>query len=135
MISRERVITTLNHNEPDRVPLYFEPTIGFYRKLMQVLGIGIPEKLSIGIWTQVPLDSELVTMLNLDIIRIGLKPADEKNALSTEASAFRDDWGIEYKKVFYNEQNGFYFEMTKHPLANATKKDLKHYSWPNVPDN
>jgi uroporphyrinogen decarboxylase len=135
MISRERVLTTLNHNEPDIVPLYFEPTIGFYRKLMNVLGILIPKKVSIGTWTQVPLDSELVTRLNLDIIRIGLKPANEKNVLSTEVSAFRDDWGVEYKKVFYNEQNGFYFEMTKHPLANAKKKDLNYYSWPSVPNN
>jgi len=135
MNSRERVITTLNHDEPDRIPVYFESTIGFYRKLLSYLGIKTTKKTNIGKWTEVLLDSQMVSTLDLDIIRIGLNPANERNALSTEHSSFQDDWGVAYKKIFYNNQDGFYFEMIKHPLAEATKKDLIYYNWPSVPSD
>jgi len=37
MNSRERVLTTMNHKEPDRVPLFFN---GIDAKLMRALGTG-----------------------------------------------------------------------------------------------
>jgi hypothetical protein len=39
MTSRERVTTTLEHQEPDRVPLDLSMTIGAYSKLVRYLGL------------------------------------------------------------------------------------------------
>jgi uroporphyrinogen decarboxylase len=135
MNSRERVIATLKHHEPDRIPVYFEPTIGFYRKLLDYLGIGAARNTPMGKWTEVPLSSELLTRLDLDIIRVGLRPANEENSLTAEDTHFTDEWGVGYEKIFHGEQDGFYFEMTRHPLAEATEKHLDDYNWPSVPDN
>ena len=43
--SRERVIATLEHREPDRVPIDMNPVLDFYLKLKEYLGLEFEEKI------------------------------------------------------------------------------------------
>jgi uroporphyrinogen decarboxylase len=53
MNSRERVLTTIHHKEPDRVPLFFN---GIDAKLMRLLGTGTMAE----IWTRLGIDTLVI---------------------------------------------------------------------------
>ena len=102
MNSRERVLTALNHQEPDRVPLYFGGTSSFltdtaYYKLKEYLGIhGDVEPYRTGHTGNI-FDQRILEALDVDVrfvvmkIGIDVRRVDEHTILS--------DWGIPLRKV------------------------------------
>lgn len=135
MSSRERVITALAHREPDRVPLSMSITIDAYNDLKQYLGIEIEDdKPSVGHWTDVPIHPLVNEKFGLDVfwLRMG-SPKKKHFAAPTDPNMRIDEWGIEWKKVAL-PKGGYYYEMCKHPLKDATIADLEDYPWPDPND-
>jgi uroporphyrinogen decarboxylase len=130
---RERVLTALEHREPDRVPMSMSITIDAYNNLKQHLGLEIQEDLSPGHWTDVPIHPLVADKFGLDIHWFRLGSAGRKATRPSSERIQIDEWGIEWTKV-ERPSGGYYFEMSRHPLADATIADLDDYPWPDPYD-
>jgi uroporphyrinogen decarboxylase len=127
--SRERVLRTINHQEPDRVPFNAVFTIDIYNRLREYLNLPAETEKAVGLFTNVTSSIDLLDAMEIDIYRSELnapanwKPPDYNNGLRY------DEWNIGYEKV-EREDGSYYFEMVKHPLAKATLEEVQDFPWP-----
>lgn len=132
MSRRERVLTTLEHREPDRVPMSMTITIDAYNNLKRIMGIALEEQPKIGRWTDVSIHPVVADKFGLDVIRLPMG-SPRKRPKSSDPDTFIDEWHVEWAKVS-RPDGGFYYEMRKHPLADATIEDLDDFPWPDPDD-
>jgi uroporphyrinogen decarboxylase len=113
MTSRERVLATFSHTEPDRVPAWLGASPEF-RELAR-LQLGLPD------------DESLSVRLGDDFRRVTAKyagPAHAAPDLNLSPSAtYRTPFGIERHGYFYGQP-------MSHPLAQATLAEVHAYPWP-----
>jgi uroporphyrinogen decarboxylase len=134
MTSRERVLRTLNHQEPDRVPFNLALTVDIYNRLRQHLGLPPDPDAKMGIWTDVALKFDLIEAMQVDICAVGLNPPANWSPPPSRNGLVYDEWGIGRRKVV-RDDGSFYLEMVEHPLANATLEDVRKYPWPDPFDS
>jgi uroporphyrinogen decarboxylase len=143
MTSRERILTALRHQEPDRVPfdLSSTPVTGIhqvaYRRLRRALGL--PEKEPV-IWHLMQqlawVDDDVHDAMQTDAK--GLRPkAPSSWTLETSEDAdyvyFTDEWGITRRK---QKEGGYYFDLCASPMANVeTVADVERYPFPDPVDD
>lgn len=132
MSRRERVLTALEHREPDRVPISMTITIDAYNNLKKYMGIEIDEKIKVGRWTDVPIHEEVADKYDMDVLRVDMG-SPRKRPKSSDPNILIDEWSVEWKRID-RPDGGFYYEMCKHPLENATIKDLEDFPWPDPHD-
>lgn len=115
----ERVISAIDHRQPDRAPIDYEATPEFHAKLKQHFGIGD--------------DELLLKKLGTDIRKVRPRfvgPQDRTGAPGVTAAG-KDFLGVVWKPV--KNEFGTYNEIAFHPLAEAaTVKEIEDYPWPNV---
>jgi len=133
MTRRERVITALDHKEPDRVPLSMSITIDAYNNLKDHLGIDLKEDLSPGRWTEVPINPIVADKFGLDVIWLPTGKAHKKPRQSDDSRKWYDGWGVEWTKIAL-PTGGYYNEMSCAPLKDATVADLDDFDWPDAFD-
>lgn len=132
MTPRERVLTALNHEEPDRVPLFMGASAAtsmlepLYEKLKRRFGVASPTRFLSRAGQQVMIDEQIRDRLGADGQPI--IPGAPISALARDVSAdcFVDAFGVTWRRRAGN----IYFEIDKHPLHNATLDDLERYPWP-----
>jgi uroporphyrinogen decarboxylase len=150
MTSRERVLMALNHEEPDRVPLFLG-TSGVttllgpaYENLKAHLGLaGLPPQ-----WLSVPLqyallDEEVMQRLGSDGRPVMAAPppaavstarptagpaATAAPGVATAGSDWVDAWGCRWQQ----RPGVAYFEVVDAPLAAASLAGLEAYPWPDL---
>lgn len=140
--SRRRVETSLNHQEPDRVPYDLGGTIltgihhQAYRRLRQHLGLPqVQVAIEDPIQQLALVDQDLKDRFEVDVY--GVNPGKSRGAKSRVWSEegydkLEDEWGIEWWKP---QDGGFYYDMRKHPLTNiATVQELAKYRFPDPLD-
>lgn len=134
MTSRERVLCALNHQEPDRVPIFFGTSgvttmnTAAYDRLKAYLGIKTETR---AFWRALQygiLDEEVMVRFHSDAR--SLIPASPPSALARELSPdrFIDAWGITWQLYPGNH----YFDMAVHPLKDASIQDISTYPWPDT---
>jgi uroporphyrinogen decarboxylase len=131
MSRRERVLTALEHREPDRVPISMTITVDAYRNLREHLGVQVDEEPKVGRWTDVAIHPDVADAYGLDVIRLS-NPLDKSiNRRTTDDPeiAFVDEWSCEWGKI-HRPDGSYYYEIFKHPLADATLEDLDDFPWP-----
>ena len=139
--ARERVLTAIAHEEPDRVPIVLgvSNATGIkmtpYRRLQEILGIEAPER-----WlyewpelgTALP-DEQALLRLGTDVRPVlDREPAAtlDWNANRPPHSDYINSWGSGATEV----KPGEWFPMVC-PLANATTiEELNDYPWPDMDD-
>ncbi len=143
MNSRERVVQTLNHQEPDRVPFDLGGTglstihVTAYCNLRRHLGLpDIEPRVAFVAEQLVLVDEDVADRLQTDIRPVlpGL-PTTFEYAFRDEGNyqAYTDEWGIGWRKPV---DGGFYYDMYYHPLAAADSVDeLKAYPFPDPLDD
>jgi uroporphyrinogen decarboxylase len=132
MSRRERVITALKHQEPDRVPMSMTITIDAYNNLKKYMGINVDEKSKVGRWTDVTIHPAVAEKFGLDVLRVDMG-SPKKRPKSDDPKILIDEWHVEWK--LQNLPDGsYYYEMCKHPLADATLADLNDFQWPDPND-
>ncbi len=102
MSSRERVVTALQHREPDRVPLGIWSTVDAYKQLRRYLGMPVQEKYPVGstTWSQdVSVELDVIDKLGLDIIKISGQCPGGKSLEPLPDGLLVDEWGIKRKRV------------------------------------
>ena len=131
MTPRQRVLTALDHREPDRVPIDLGscgPTgihTWAYKRLLKVLGL----EEAIKIWDvvgQLAAPSETVLeLVGADVrgVRVGGGSYTPEMLSKTELV---DQWGTTWRRP----QGGNSFHIADYPLRHATRRDLAQYPWP-----
>jgi len=133
LTSRERVLRTLEHREPDRVPFDLALTVDIYHRLREHLRLPPEPDKPMGEWTNVSPSLDLLDAMEVDIVCVGLQKPARWQPPKTNDDLRYDEWGIGRKKVA-REDGSFYFEMVKHPLAGATRQDIENFPWPDPRD-
>jgi uroporphyrinogen decarboxylase len=135
MNSRERVLTALNREEPDRVPLFVGTSgattvIGpAYRRLKKHLGVRVKPMR----WLSVPLqyslmDEEALVRLGSDGRPLMPGPAPSGHTREISDNSLVDCWGCGWER----KPGAPYYEITNPPLGKATLDDLPRYAWPDL---
>jgi uroporphyrinogen decarboxylase len=128
MSSRQRVVRTLEHCEPDRVPWDCNFTMSAYLKLMDYIGLKHEGELKPNWGTIIRPCKALMEELQVDLHYIHLSASENAPPFEYGVESYTDEWGVTYRKV--HNPSGFYYEFSDHPLANATIRDLEDYPWP-----
>lgn len=139
LTSRERVLTALDHHQPDRVPIDVGSTkvsgicSGAYRGL--IASLGLPAR-DVHIWDLVQqlaaIDSDVLQALGGDCIPITTHDP-EPPTVQVDADGgewYRDAWGALVRKP----AGGFYFDLVEPPLREPTREALAALSWPDPDD-
>ena len=135
MTSRERLIATLEHREPDRVPLGIWMTLDAYKNLRNHLGMTVKETYPPGSTTwslDVHVEADVVEKLDLDICRISAGTPGDQGFRKTDEGIYIDEWAIKRRLIEF--ETGSYMEIVDPPLATATIEDLNDYPWPDPTD-
>jgi len=143
MNSKERVLTTINHKEPDRVPIDFgatmETTIHHlgYRKLKDKLGqcVDKPNVDMLKTAGFALVDEEIQQYIGADIRGVFPYPANRDTIEYIEKDGFlwfTDEFGLKWRQPLVN---GLYFDIFAHPLANKSFEEIQVHPFPNPADS
>ena len=134
MNSKERVVTSLNLEQPDRIPIDLGGyvtgiTKGAYRNLCDYLNRD--EKIdTLDVVQQLTYPSEdILGRLGVDTRYLFITDGqveEEKIEETTDGIFYTDGWGIK-RKMSTNE---LYFDIVESPLAGLTVEDLRDYKFP-----
>ncbi len=142
MNSRERLLTALNHQEPDRIPLDLGSTQVTsihevaYRNLRAYLGMPpVGPQICDTVQGLALPDDDLIEKLGVDVR--GLFPLNSHNwqiALTDlgDRWEYRDEWGL----IQHRPKDVLYFSVVKSPLDSSTLTvaDVRDYAWPDTGD-
>ncbi len=134
MKPRERVLCALNHEEPDRVPLFIGTSGATtllapgYERLKAHLGVQAAPRVISRALQYARMDEEVLLRLGSDG-RILFPPSPASAQPAPEpVDSFYDEWGIRWQQ----RPGVSYFEVLDPPLANAAIDDLESYPWPDL---
>jgi uroporphyrinogen decarboxylase len=138
MTSRERVMTTLNLQEPDRVPVDLSQAVGdgitvvAYRNLIKYLGLPDREIRILAKLSQTArVDEDVLERFRIDFRRIDLGAPDNWKDEPVGEDGYRDEWGV----VRRRPRGGFYYDIVTSPLSeDDTLASLDRYRWPDPDD-
>lgn len=143
MNSRERLQTTLNHKEPDRIPFDLGGTIvtgihiDAYQRLREYLGFPKVKDIKIlDIIQQIAvIDEDVRQFFGADVYDVIPQPASTFNREINEMddyTYFYDEWGIGWRKP---KDGGLYYDMFYHPMKDISSvEEVDRYPWPNPTD-
>jgi uroporphyrinogen decarboxylase len=136
MNSRERVMTTLDHKEPDRVPIdcggtiVTAPTRIAYQNLREYLGMEPDSEPTI---SHRPMDTvypkeDFYRQYEVDFRPVYMKGPWEFEPREMSDDSFYDEYNVRWKKASY------YYDAVERPLAGYTIDDLDAAAWPDPYD-
>ncbi len=142
MNSRERVLTALKHQEPDRIPFDLGGTVTTgihhitYRNLLDYLGYHNLEVNVIEIIQQLAdIHDVIFERLKVDVLPVyGGLPSEWNLEIKDDGNrtTFIDQWGIGWQKP---KENGLYYDLKSHPFADMeTPQEVEKYKFPNPED-
>lgn len=142
MNSRERVLKTLNHQEPDRIPFDLGATIATgihttaYRRLRRYLGLpAVEPRIEDVIQQLAAIDDDVAERLQTDCRNVAPRASGIYNLDFRDEgdyTAYTDEWGIDWRMP---KSGGFYYDMVRHPLAEAESvADVADYAWLDAAD-
>ncbi len=132
MTSRERMRKTLNHEEPDRVPIDFGQDFHnginevAYAKLLKHLNINDTGKIQVYDLMQrlAVVDTRVLERFHVDTRYIFTNPNENFEVPIEEDGSFEDEWGI------YRKRAGYYCETVRSPLEGMSKKEIIRHRFP-----
>jgi uroporphyrinogen decarboxylase len=146
MNSRERILTALNHKEPDRIPVDIAGSTwtGITNIAYQNLRLYLDKEKEPPVWSDViqqiviPSD-DILEMLEVDTR--GLFPLTSHNwnvygglKDSGENWEYHDEWGFTHH---FPKENGHWFSLVKHPMeeVHPDLAIIDGYRWPDASDS
>jgi uroporphyrinogen decarboxylase len=141
MTSAERLKAVLEHKTPDRFPVDLGATgtstitRGAYLRLRKFLGYPDREPGFLSFTAQsVQPEEDILRHFHVDTRCVKPNPAAAWKAevrRNGEYEYLTDEWGIQYRRPL---SAGYYFDMCKHPLAEASKAEIEKFSFPQPDD-
>ncbi len=141
MNSRERVLTALNHEEPDRVPLDLGGSAVTsiskltYAALRDHLGLPrLPVRELETVQQLAFVDEDMLDRLGVDVIPVFSNPPSGYRAVFSRepdgSVSFKDEFGATLRKP----QNSYYYDWQEFPLAEPSLAALAAMPWPDPAD-
>ena len=132
MNSRERVKKTLNHQQPDKIPIDlggFTSTIEAepYEELKNYLELKNIGPTLITTRTHVAPDEVILDKFGVDTRYLRPFPLQRWGDIKKQKYII-DGWGIKWQRL----ENSHYFDPIFAPLSNYTYEDLKYYTYPDL---
>jgi uroporphyrinogen decarboxylase len=141
--SRDRVLTALNHHQPDRVPIDLGGNqTGIhkfaYQKLLDLLGLR-EEIVIMDLVQQLAKPSEAVLeRLRVDTRYVSAQGSDsfKGEVVKNERDGrvwhdFTDEFGVTWSMP---DEHPYYFDISHHPLADLSIEEIKAYPFPKGDD-
>jgi len=133
MKPRERLLTALRHQEPDRVPIDLGGNstgieVEAYDRLKDLIGFKGETKTFVR--DHVEVDEPILERFGVDTryVRVG---APRGYVMKVEKdNSYLDIWGTRWKKP----PSSFYWDMVDYPIKEPTLDALKKYRWPDPKD-
>jgi uroporphyrinogen decarboxylase len=140
MNSRERVITALNHEEPDRVPIDLGGSVVTSISLLTYEAVrnrlGLP-KIPICVLEKVQqiaqIDDDIIDMFGVDVLPVFANPPSCQPVFINETSgavSFQDDFGATLRRP----KGCFYYEWQDFPLTEPSIIAMEKMAWPDPAD-
>jgi uroporphyrinogen decarboxylase len=139
MNSRERLLKTLDHKEPDRIPVDLGGSIvtsitkNAFIGLKKYLGLEVGEVRIYDYVQQLPyMDEALLKKLNIDVRMVATHYAISENQEIYEEDSyyyFYDRWG---SKLRMPKKKGHYFDWVDFPIKEINMDALDSYKWPEL---
>ena len=141
MNSRERVVTALNHEEPDRLPIDLGGTVvtsianTTYAALRDYLKLPkLPIRTLEPAQQVAVVDDDVLEMLCVDVIPVlAFPPAGGSLQIVDEpggSSSFKDDFGATLRCP----KGGFYYDWQEFPLSEPSIEAMRKMPWPDPTD-
>ncbi len=136
MNSRERVVTAINHQEPDRVPIDFgglhtSVHQDGHKKLLEYLGMEVYDAPIIDMFQQIVDPApELKERFHNDVIGLSANPSRPWKLTDPEADVWVDEWDVYYRRP----PGGYWYDLYDQPLKDGTIEELEKYKWPDPTD-
>ena len=144
MNSRERVLTTLNHREPDRIPFDMGGTVltginvKAYAALRDYLGLPQIEPTMVDVVQQLAqVDDDVMYRLGVDVKNVAPRSSasykiEIKEMKGGNYTYFYDEYGIGWRMP---KVGGLYYDMFDHPLSgDIGESDVDRYVLPDPTD-
>jgi uroporphyrinogen decarboxylase len=131
---RERVLCALNHEEPDRVPIFFGTSgattllAPAYDRLKAKLGFRGETRVFWRALQYVLMDEEVLAWSGSDGRPMLPGPAPAPLARDVSEDAYVDGWGCLWER----RPGAIYYEVVDSPMYTATVEDLDTYPWPDL---
>ena len=134
---RERVVTALKHEEPDRIPLDLGGTLNSsihiqpYQKLKAHFGVEAEDTLT-NVWLQtVNVHEPILEALDIDVRYVSYGASDSNPEVLVGEDSLRDEWGVLRRRP----PGVLYYDLAECPLAGQiTINDIVNFPWPNLLD-
>jgi uroporphyrinogen decarboxylase len=134
LTSRERVLCALNHEEPDRVPIFFGTSgattmlAPAYDRLKAHLGFEGETRVFWRALQYVLMDEEVLAWSGSDGRPLLPGPAPASLARDISEHAYVDGWGCLWER----RPGVMYYEVVDSPIYTADIDDLDTYPWPDL---
>ncbi len=138
--SRERLVTALNHEEPDRVPIDLGGivtgiTTGANEALKAYLGIESDDPVVDRVQQLAHPSDPVLERLQVDTRYIYLQASRDWQDVELPGNTYEDEFGVRRKAAFNPEGRLLYYDFVSHPLSEIeTVADLAKYKWPDPHD-
>jgi len=136
MTSRERVLCALNHEEPDRVPIFFGTSgvttmnTAAYDRLKAYLGLRTETRTFWRALQYCLVDEEVMVRFHSDGRPLIAGPAPSVLSREIAPDRFVDSWGITWQL----QPGSHYYDIVESPLRDATVAEVHRYPWPELAD-
>src|SRR5450830_615852 len=138
MTSRERVLATLSHQEPDRVPLDLGQAAGdgitavAYRNVRRYLGLPeVPIQIKHKLSQEALVDEDVLRRFRIDFRFVEPGAPDGWKDVPVGENGYQDEWGV----VRTMPPDSYYYDLTGSPMAeDATMSAIANHRWPD-PEN
>jgi uroporphyrinogen decarboxylase len=132
---RDRVLITLYHREPDRIPVDLGGTqtgilVEPYNALKQALGMKTPTQVRNIVLGLAHIDEAVLQRFDIDIRHVLPGQPDKFHFELLADDSFYDEFGTRWRRP----PGGYYYDMVEFPLAACTMEALEKFAWPNPED-
>ncbi len=137
MTPRERVMTALNLQEPDRVPVDLAQAGGdgitavAYQHLVSHLGLPARAGRIMNMMAQsVHVDEDVLQRFRVDFRRVDMGGPDNWKNQPVGEDGYRDEWGV----VRSRPEGSYYYDLTESPMTEDTMAAIDRFPWPDADD-
>ncbi len=133
---RERVLMTMDHQEPDRVPLDLGGTQTSihsvaYRALKEHLKLGGEVETQNIVLGLARVEDAVLQRFDVDLRHVLPGMPEGWTLEFDEEDSFYDEWGVRWRRP----PGGHYYDMVEHPLSACSLESFESYIWPNPRDS
>ena len=141
MNSRERVITALDHREPDRVPVDLGSTavtsiaISTYAELRDYLGLPRKPITTLETVQQIAaVDDDVLELFGVDVLPVLSNPPAGYQPVFVDEGGGGDSFKDEFGATLRRPNGCFYYDWQEFPLGKPSIEALRQMPWPDPAD-